>query len=201
MHHQRARVATFQNGYEYHQPQTLSEYEGSAAYDANKVKNPLKIKKLDIFEKIITKIIDIVVDKVAIAIPILIKKIFGLNLESLTNYSGYGYDTDIQKLKNSGILGYLPLIILKFADTIGAFTNVLQKNKFVKNTLMPILILLGITGFVIFLIWWMQSGTEESDSNANRYIDKYYSPPYNYGYPYNNNNYAPAKYIPQDKYR
>lgn len=195
-------MATFQNGYEYHQPQALREYQDSATYESNKIKDTVKVKKLDIFEKIITKIIDIVVDKVAIAIPILIKKIFGLNLESLTNYSGYGYDTDIKSLKDSGILGYLPLIILKFADTIGAFTNILQRNKFVKNTLVPILVLLGVAGFVIFLIWWMQSGTEQSDSNTNRYIDKYYPPPYNnYRYPYNNNNYAPVKYIPQDKYR
>lgn len=194
-------MATFQNGYEYQQPQPLREYEDSPTYYPSKVKNAVKVKKLDIFEKIITKIIDIVVDKVAIAIPILIKKIFGLNLESLTNYSGYGYNTDIQKLKDSGIFGYLPLIILKFADTIGAFTNVLQKNKFIKNTLVPILILLGVAGFVLFLIWWMQPSTDQSDNNTNGYIDKYYPLPYNYRYLYNNDNYVPAKYAPQEKYR
>lgn len=145
-----------------------------------------KAKKLDIFEKVITKIIDIAVDKVAIAIPILIKKLFGITVENLADYNpSYGYSSNygsVQSLKDLGIFGYLPLIILKLVDGFTYFVKILKQNKFVKNFLIPLVVLGGVLGSILFLIWWLQP----DDYNQYGYLsydgDKYYGKKYDYDY-------------------
>lgn len=146
-----------------------------------------KEKKLGVFEKVITKIIDIAVDKIAIAIPILIRKLFGISVENLKDY-GYGYG--VQSLKDLGIFGYLPLIILKLVNGFTYFINILKRNKFLKTFLMPVLVLVVIAGAVIFLTWWLQPddyapyGYLSSDKyyGSNKYDGDYnsYRTQYNY---------------------
>lgn len=153
--------------------------------ETSKLHEIKKEKKLDIFEKVITKIIDVVVDKVAIAIPILIKKLFGISVENLADYNpsdGYGYNSygSVQSLKDLGIFGYLPLIILKLVDGFTYFINILKKNKFLKNFLVPLLILGGVLGFIMFLIWWLQPDDYSQYGYISYNGDKYYDSKYDY---------------------
>lgn len=151
-------------------------YASPGLETSNKLHEIVKVKKLDIFEKII----NIIVDKVAIAIPIVIRKLFGITIENLADYNpNYGYGS-VQSLKDLGIFGYLPLIALKFLDGFTYFINLLKKNKFIKTFLMPVLVIGGVLGFIVFLIWWMQP----DDYNKYGYLN--YEGDRNYGYNYDN---------------
>lgn len=150
-----------------------------------------KAKTLDIFEKVITKVIDIAVDKIAIAIPILIRKLFGITVENLGDYNpSYGYGGSVQSLKDLGIFGYLPLIILKLVDGFSYFISVLKKNKFLKTFLIPVLVLAGVLGFIVFLIWWLQPDDSYNQYGYLNYDgDKYYGKQYDSDYyKYNTHN-------------
>lgn len=140
------------------------------------IKDAVKAKHLDIFEKIITKIIDIVVDKLVIAFPILIRKLISVSIGDVGGYGGYS--KELEPLKNLGIFGYIPLLIIKIANGFSGFIDVLQRNKFIKNTLVPILIVLGVAGLAVFLVWWLQP-TEGRDAKGY-YPIQGYGPPYNY---------------------
>lgn len=150
----------------------------------DKLHTHLKQKKLDIFEKVITKIIDIVVDKTVIAIPILLRKIISVSFDDLTSYgSGYGYDSyALQGLKKLGIFGFIPLVLLKLVNGLSYFVSVLKQNAFFKNFLLPALVLLGINGLVVLLIWFMQPNI--MNYNAIDYDKKYDYGSYNKPYPY-----------------
>lgn len=141
-----------------------------------------KVKKLDVFEKVITKIVDIAVDKIVIAIPIVIRKLFGITIENLNDYNpsySYGNYGSVQSLKDLGIFGYLPLIILKFIDGFTYFVNILKRNKFVKTFLVPASVLAGILGFIVFLIWWLQPNDYNNPYGYLSYEDKQYNNDYN----------------------
>lgn len=153
---------------------------------SNKLYEIKKAKKLGIFEKLITKIVDIVVDKIAITIPIVIKKLFGITTENLADYNpDYSYGS-VQSLKNLGIFSYLPLIILKFVDGFTYFINILKKNKFIKSFLVPALVLVGVLGFIVFLVWWLQPDSNSQYGYLN-YVDEKTSDNNMYGYSTDNN--------------
>lgn len=72
------------------------------------------------------------------------------------------------------------MFALKIINSLSYFVSVLKKNPFFKNFLLPALVLLGINGLVVFLIWFMQPDT-------NYYAidyDKKYVDYGNYGKPY-----------------
>lgn len=145
-----------------------------------------EVTKSDIFEKIITKIVNIIVDKVVIAIPILIRKLFGITIDNLADYNP-SYGSSVQSLKDLGIFGYLPLIILKLIDGFTYFINVMKRNKFVKTFLIPALVLAGVLGFIVFLIWWLQPDYDYSQHNYLNY-DNNNAYKYNYAEPNNYDN-------------
>lgn len=148
---------------------TLPSFEASS-----KLHEVAKTKKADIFEKIITKIVDIVVDKVVIAIPVVIKKLFGITVENLADYNPSNGYSSVQSLKDLGVFGYLPLIALKFLDGFTYFVNVLKKNQFVKTFLVPVLVVGGVLGLIVFLIWWMQPDDYNPYGYLNYEGDNYY---------------------------
>ncbi|XP_044272602.1 uncharacterized protein LOC123016333 [Tribolium madens] len=139
--------------------------------------------KNDFFTDVISRILD----KLISAIPIVIQKLFHFSLDELSknDYSDY----DVQVLyKNLGIFAYLPVIILRLVKGISAFMNMLRKNSFFKNFLMPAIILATVAGAVIFLIWWLQP---DSSNNPYGYIsgdnnDANYQYAGNYQYSGNN---------------
>lgn len=135
-----------------------------------------KAKKLDIFDKLFTKILDTVVDKAGIAIPKLFTALFGIN-------SG-DYGNDMESIKSFGLMGFAPMIILKVISHITYYINQLQKNKFLKTFLVPALIIGLVAGLIVFLIWWMQPD-ENNDGYSNNYgtnYPNYGQPPYTTNY-------------------
>lgn len=180
----------------YTAPYEIQEYKLKPSSD--KLHGLVKQKKLDIFEKVITKIIDIVVDKAVIAIPILLRKIISVSFDDLTSYgSGYGYDSyALQGLKKLGIFGFIPLVVLKVVNGLSYFVSVLKKNAFFKNFLLPALVLLGINGLVVLLIWFMQPN--EINYNAISYEEKYEHGGYGKPYPYKAQSYEPSQSYHKD---
>lgn len=177
----------------YNGPYEIQEYKPKPSVD--KLHGLVKQKKLDIFEKIITKIIDIVVDKTVIAIPILIRKIISVTFDDLTSYgSDYGYDSyAVQGLKKLGIFGFIPLVALKVINGLSYFVSVLKKNTFFKNFLLPALVLLGVNGLIVLLVWFMQPN--EMNYNAINYDEKY---DYGKPYPYKAQGYEPTQNYHKD---
>ncbi|KYB25951.1 uncharacterized protein LOC103314011 [Tribolium castaneum] len=153
--------------------------------------NPLpKEVKSSVKNDFFTDVIGRILDKLISAIPIVIQKLFNFSLDELSknDYSDY----DVQVLyKNLGIFAYLPVIILRLVKGISAFMNMLRKNSFFKNFLMPAIILATVAGAVIFLIWWLQPDTS---NNPYGYISDNSDPNYQYAgnYQYSGNNQYPV---------
>lgn len=151
-------------------------------------------------------IVEIIVDGVLKAMPKVLHKLFRTGFYELFNFNdysgGYGgynnnqvyYDstTDLKRVfGNLGIFGFLPMIFLKIIDALTTFMNVLRKNKLFKNFILPALILVIITGSVVFLIWWLQIDSY-SDTSYNKIS---YNQNYNYPqYPPKPNNYYNPNY-------
>lgn len=122
-------------------------------------------KKDDLFDKFVGKIIDKIIRKVTIAVPKVIEALFGFGLKG----AGYG-DYGVGAGHHFGLLGFIPALITKIFSGISSFIYKIQKNKFLKSFLVPILIIGLVAGAVIFLVWWLQPYEHD------------------YGISYNNNN-------------
>lgn len=85
----------------------------------------------------------------------------------------------MQIWKRQGLFGLIPMFIFKFFSSLGYFVKVLQQNKFIKTFLLPALVVLGISGMVIFLIWWLQPN--EEPHNAYQISDGAYNKGYRNG--------------------
>lgn len=85
--------------------------------------------------------------------------------------------------------------------------NILKKNKFFKNFLLPAGLLLLIAGAVVFLIWWLQPDSYENYGNMYHQISNYNTPhqytpqssgyydnSYNNDLPYNQYGYSRGNY-------
>lgn len=131
-------------------------------------KTKKKSKKLDIFDKLFSKILDSVIDKADIAIPKLFTALFGIDLG----------EKNMQNFKSFGLMGFGPMIILKIISQFTSFIHQLQKNKFLKTFLVPALVIGLVAGLIVFLIWWMQPD-ENNDGYSNNYGTNYQ----NYGQP------------------
>lgn len=167
--------------YNYQYP-TYYKYTDDKSKDLSK-KDKKKDKKDDIFDKIIGKIIDKIIKKVTIAVPKIIRSLFGFGLQNKGDYGSYdvGYGNN-----NFGLFGFIPMFIMKILTTISSFIYKIQKNKFLRSFLIPMLVVGLGAGLMIFLVWWLQP----NDSyNNNKQYDNYNS--YNsYNEPYENYNYG-----------
>lgn len=167
-------------------------YEEQPSYETPSKK--IKAKKLDLIENLIGKIVNIVVDKIADAVPTFVRKVVGIGVDDYNPSDGYGYGGGgLQSLKGLGVFGYLPLVILKLVDGISYFIKVLKKNKFLRTFLVPALVMLTVLGSIVFLIWFMQPDDYGQNGYAN-YIetsDKNYDK--NDMYRYNVNNFDSSR--------
>lgn len=139
-------------------PYTSPSFSDLMNPSAKEVKSSFKN---DFFTDVISRLLD----KIISVIPVVIQKLFNFSLDELSknDYSDY----DVQVLyKNLGIFAYLPVILLRLVKGISAFMNMLRKNSFFRNFLMPAIILATVAGAVIFLIWWLQP----DNSNPYGYI-------------------------------
>lgn len=165
-------------------------------------------KKNDVFTSIILNVLD----KIIAATPAIVERLFGRGFRELSNSGygdsynygiGYANQNDLQKLfRNLGFFGYGPLIILNLIEGFTTFMKILRRNQFFKNFLTPALVLLVVTGAIVFLVWWLQSDEDFKGPNrhdprlySGGYYDKYNEPYSNYnyhsgGYGNNNNNYG-----------
>lgn len=185
----------------------------------------IKAKKQSVFNSIVGKILD----KIIGVIPVVLEKLFGASLYELFNFNGYGsysegynggygvYSNskgDVKNLfKSLGVLGYAPLVVLKLIDGVSTIISILKKNKFFRNFLVPVLMLLLALGAIIFLIWWMQpddqpilqiAGNYHQPNNQLEYGDNYYKSaadgrynPYQRQYGYHN---VHSPYRPYNNY-
>lgn len=156
-----------------------------------------KSKKHDHFEKLFSKILEKIIDKSKIAVPMILKSLFGIGDDDLkyyytTDYSsgydyGYGVQTDYKKY---GLTGYLPVIVMKLLSNLSYFVGQLQKNKFIKNFFVPGMVTAGSAGLVVFLVWWLTYDSQyegnypavgyygggnyrSADTGRNTYDDRY----------------------------
>lgn len=163
---------------------------------------------------LIASIIEKVVDGLLKALPKIIEKIFGKNLFELFDFSDeyqgnyqnnygnnynsvYNPSTGVKKLLGHfGLIGYLPLIFLKIIDGISNFMNILKRNTFFKNFLLPAGIVLFIAGSVVFLIWWFQSDSTKNYGEQYQAFSNYYDQPQYHSKPnnYNGNSYSNGLY-------
>lgn len=145
----------------YAQPYPIAYYGQN--YGIEKEKDKKGAKKENFLDRAITKIIDKVISKVQKAVPKIFQELLGLNFDSsYGNYGtdvgyGEGYDSHgINSYQKPGLLGMIPMFLLKVLSNFSYFVNILKKNKFLKTFLIPALIVLGVSGMVVFLIWWLQ---------------------------------------------
>lgn len=161
----------------------------------------------------IASIIEKVVDGLLKSLPKIVEKLFGYGLFDLfhfndqldyqENYQGnyqsnyqnnyrnnynslYKPSTDIKKLfGHFGLVGYIPLFVLKIIDGITTLMNLLKRNKFVKNFLVPAGIVLLVAGSIVFLIWWLQPEYNENYEDKYQEFSKYYDHPQYHSKPIN----------------
>ncbi|CAH0563833.1 unnamed protein product [Brassicogethes aeneus] len=167
--------------------------------DDHKTKTRALEKKPDLFTDILLKL----TDRLLIALPQVLKKIFGFTFEELsTDEYGYGsnYGSNLAVFKNLGIFGYLPMIALKLIDALTYFMNALKKNKFLKTFLVPALVLGLVAGSVLFLIWFINSDDDYKQISGNNYNydeNSYGNNKYNYDYNRNSFDYGRNYNYPQ----
>ncbi|KAF5307391.1 hypothetical protein FQR65_LT18433 [Abscondita terminalis] len=160
----------YQPGY-YQQPyygqpiyyHTVYDYEDKGKKDKTKfikVKKDLKVESK--FEKIFTKILEKILDKIVKAIPIIIRKLLGLEFDFFGEVDdGYGYG-GVKKTKKFGIFSIIPMLLFKILTNISYFVKKLKKNTFIKTFLVPGFVLIATAGLIVFLIWWL-SGDDSHD--------------------------------------
>lgn len=167
-------MSYYQPGY-YQQPyyprpvyyQTVYDYDDKEKKDkTKKIKITKELKKESKFDKIFTKILDKIIDKVIKAIPIVIRKLLGLEFdlfgEEDSSYGdSYGYGVQTNK-KKFGIFSIIPMLIFKIVSNISYFVKKLKKNTFIKTFLVPGFVTITTAGLVVFLVWWLSG--DDSDS-------------------------------------
>ncbi|CAG9864239.1 unnamed protein product [Phyllotreta striolata] len=184
---------------------------------------PVIPQQNDLLSDIIVKALD----KIIAIMPKIFAKLFGDSLEGLVdtvtydktyyynnndnNNYGVSYDNNnnnnlLAVFYKMGAFGYVPLIVLKLLGACSTFLRILKSNPFYRNFLVPGLVLLMVSGAVVFLIWWLkidedgsmmttrQIETSDTRLNLDRYnryrflypgTDYYYRNYGNYYYPGN----------------
>lgn len=111
------------------------------------------------FDKLFLKIAKFIIHKIGLLIPTLIENFFGLDISYENGYgSGYGHGTNlnaVQEFKQFGLLGLIPVMIVKILTKISSLVAILQQNRFLRNFLIPAGVVLLVNGAIIFLIWWL----------------------------------------------
>lgn len=152
----------------------------------------IKSKSTDLVASVIEKILDGLLK----ALPNILEKLFGKGLYDLINLNDqYDYQNNYQDIKNVfgnlGLFGHIPMVILKIIDIFTTFMNILKKNKFFRNFLLPASILLIIAGSVVFLIWWLQPNSYGHSGEIYYKVPSDYQP---HPYSLNTNGYYDVSY-------
>lgn len=143
-------------------------------YD-NQVKDVKKTKTNDIFSELVGQIID----KLIASIPTVLQKLFNVAVDDLSSYgyssgSSYGGTYELQSvLKNLGVFGYLPLILLRLLNGLTDFIKILKRNTFLRTFLVPAGILITVGGSIIFLVWWLQPDYDQYAACSKGYDSMY----------------------------
>lgn len=73
----------------------------------------------------------------------------------------------------NGLLGIIPTILFKLLSNFSSFLNILKRNKFFKNFLVPGVLILLVDGIMATLIWWVSP--QDDTNNLNSLADTLYS--------------------------
>lgn len=73
----------------------------------------------------------------------------------------------------NGLLGIIPTILFKLLSNFSSFLNILKRNNFFKNFLVPGVLILLVDGIMATLIWWFSP--QDDTNNLISLADTLYS--------------------------